>query len=1081
MSKALRITALICLLFILKSSYSQFNNFKKWSVKNGLLQSDIYDIKQDSRGYLWLASGGGVSVFNGIKFKHFTKKDGLSGNVVRCLFEDSEGRMWFGTNEGVCFYNGLKFFNLNNKNFKGASALCFAEDKNKNIYIGTDDGGLNIIKFNEDSIEVKNLNESNGLSNNPIFDIAIDSNKNIWLATYGGGLNILNNNSGNYSCKIIKGFGKLNSDLLFSVEIYNDDIYLGTQDAGLIIFSIKNLLNENYNSPKIYNTKNGLNSNDVWDILITKDKKVWLASLENGVSRLEKNGSDFINTGFTKNNGLSDNQVLSLYEDKQENVWIGTNGNGLNLLLGEYFSHYSKADGLPSNKIQSIQQDSAKNYWLGSTDGGLTQLTFTNNTLASKNFVDEKGLTNFISCVALGNKNNKNIWFGTIGNGIVRFKDSKFTNYTENDGLVNNRIYSIYVDTKGIVWAGTSDGISRYDGVKFLSTSTEKLMMQNEGVKTIVEDNKNTIWFGTSGGVVRYQGKEVIRTFDEVEGLKSKDVNSLASCVNGDVYIGTNTGGLFKYNPLKNDTNAIEFVANDSILLSNSIRSLKFIDDYTLVAGMLNGFDKISFDKNFKIIKVKHYTEGQGFLGVECNDNALFLDTEKNVWFGTVNGITKYSPSLDNKQTTTPEVFITDIQLFFKDVDWSTKNTSQKNWFNIPTTLTLPYFENHLTFKFHTNNLSNPESILYKFKLEGRDKNWSPPRKNSEETFSGLEPGDYTFMVTSQNESGLWSEPAKFSFTITPPWYRTKLFYATVIILLILLIYGYIKWREKKLVKEKEVLEVIVKERTHEVEVQKEHLAEINKEITDSINYAQGIQAAMLPPISDINAAWKDVFVFFQPKDIVSGDFYWFQRINKDEFLIACADCTGHGVPGGFMSMICSDKLHDSAKETNEPAQILSKTNNAVKISLRQHAEIEGKNKDGMEVCLIRVNTATQQVSYAGANRLLWVIDGETKELTEIKPTKASIASFTEFDFEYQQTNLNLKKGDLLYTTSDGYPDQFGGQDGKKYMSKNLKNLIIQNCHLPMDEQMQFFKNDINTWMANCEQVDDLLLIGIRL
>jgi serine phosphatase RsbU (regulator of sigma subunit) len=607
------------------------------------------------------------------------------------------------------------------------------------------------------------------------------------------------------------------------------------------------------------------------------------------------------------------------------------------------------------------------------------------------------------------------------------------------------------------------------------------MKMQNEGVKTIIEDASENIWFGTSGGLARYSGDGSLRTFDEVEGLKTKDVNAIAAHSSGDIFLGTNTGGIYKYNHLKNDTVAIDFVVNDSLLLSNSIRSLLFLNDSVLVAGTFKGFDKIFFDSGLKIKRVKHYTANDGFIGLECNDNAIFLDADKNIWFGTVNGLTKYSPASDNKVVVAPKILITDILLAYKEVNWDKWKGGKQAWVNVPNELTLAYYQNILTFKFHANDFTNPDNLVYKFKLVGRDKDWSPARKKTEEEFSGLEPGKYTMMVMAGNSDGLWSQPASFSFVITPPWYGTTLFYVVSIVLIVLLVYGYIKWREKKLVQEKKILEDTVRERTHEVEVQKEYLAEKNKEITDSITYAQGIQQAMLPPISDVHAAWPDLFIFFQPKDIVSGDFYWFQQINKDEFLIACADCTGHGVPGGFMSMICSEKLHDAAKETTEPAQILNRTNNGVKTALRQQILLEGKSKDGMEICLIKVNTSTRQVSYSGAHRPLWHVDGATRELTEIKATKASIASFTEFGFEYQQTELVLKQGDVLYASSDGFPDQFGGTGGKKYKSKNLKDFMTENCHLPMAEQQQLFKSEINNWKGNFEQVDDLLVIGIKL
>lgn len=177
--------------------------------------------------------------------------------------------------------------------------------------------------------------------------------------------------------------------------------------------------------------------------------------------------------------------------------------------------------------------------------------------------------------------------------------------------------------------------------------------------------------------------------------------------------------------------------------------------------------------------------------------------------------------------------------------------------------------------------------------------------------------------------------------------------------------------------------------------------------------------------------------------------------------------------------MICSDKLHDAARETTVPNEILFKANNSIKETLRQ--QNEGKSKDGMEICLLKINLKTREVLFSGANRHLWHVDGASKKLNEIKPTKASIASFTEFNFKYELHTLQLNKGDILFITTDGYPDQFGGKHGKKYMTKNFKNFLLDNIHLPIQEQEREIKSNINTWMQGYEQVDDLLVIGIKL
>ena len=264
------------------------------------------------------------------------------------------------------------------------------------------------------------------------------------------------------------------------------------------------------------------------------------------------------------------------------------------------------------------------------------------------------------------------------------------------------------------------------------------------------------------------------------------------------------------------------------------------------------------------------------------------------------------------------------------------------------------------------------------------------------------------------------------------------------------------------------------------MEKQKHVLQHQKQEITDSINYAQRIQQSILPSLNEINNTHKNIFIFFQPKDIVSGDFYWFKKINDNEFLIACADCTGHGVPGAFMSTICSDKLTEAATKTIEPAKILFETNNAIKKVLKQDAIGEGSNKDGMEIALIKYNSKTKQLVYSGANRVLWIIKANNKEMIETKPTKASIASFTPVDFEYEQHSFNLETNDMVYLASDGYPDQFGGAYGKKFMAKKMKQFFKEIMHLPVPEQNNLINKEINNWKGSLEQVDDLLVIGVK-
>jgi serine phosphatase RsbU (regulator of sigma subunit) len=250
------------------------------------------------------------------------------------------------------------------------------------------------------------------------------------------------------------------------------------------------------------------------------------------------------------------------------------------------------------------------------------------------------------------------------------------------------------------------------------------------------------------------------------------------------------------------------------------------------------------------------------------------------------------------------------------------------------------------------------------------------------------------------------------------------------------------------------------------------------KEITDSIEYAKTIQHAMLPTDSDIHEIFPQSFVFFKPKDIVSGDFYWFKKVNDLHF-VAAVDCTGHGVPGAFMSMIGNDKLNFAVQEKGltQASEILSELNKGVKDALKQN-DSESKSRDGMDIALCVFDIKNDRVEYAGANRVLYKISNGT--LTEYTPTKAAIGGFTSVDFDYKNNSLNYISGDIFYLFTDGYADQFGGNSGKKLMTKNLKQLLISVSKEPMLVQKEIIGKSFESWKGTYDQIDDVLVIGLK-
>jgi serine phosphatase RsbU (regulator of sigma subunit)/Tfp pilus assembly protein PilF len=273
---------------------------------------------------------------------------------------------------------------------------------------------------------------------------------------------------------------------------------------------------------------------------------------------------------------------------------------------------------------------------------------------------------------------------------------------------------------------------------------------------------------------------------------------------------------------------------------------------------------------------------------------------------------------------------------------------------------------------------------------------------------------------------------------------------------------------------------VVIVEQQHEIAHKNSTLVQVNKEISDSINYAKYIQQAILPPIEQIRKSCPSSFILFQPKNVVSGDFYFFKNLPGDEVILAACDCTGHGVPGAFMSMIGSEQIGKiiSDWKITRPADILNELHKGIKQRLRQDST---ESRDGMDVALCKINTRTGKGEYAGANRPLWIFREGEQGLTELKPDKRPIGGMDSGQEDaFTNTGFQLKKGDKLYMFSDGYADQFGGEKNKKMMVRNFKKFLLTIIHLPMQEQEQQLFRKFRDWKGDHEQVDDILIVGLQ-
>jgi len=362
-------------------------------------------------------------------------------------------------------------------------------------------------------------------------------------------------------------------------------------------------------------------------------------------------------------------------------------------------------------------------------------------------------------------------------------------------------------------------------------------------------------------------------------------------------------------------------------------------------------------------------------------------------------------------------------------------------------------------------------STQYQYFLEKMMSDWSKWSNASTITLMAP-PGNYNLKVRAKDIWGNISEPKILNFTIKAPFTQTTFFYIITFVLALIVIIVIVRFREGQLKKEKRILEEKVKERTAEIEAQKE-------EITSSIEYASRIQMAMLPADELYKSFFSDHFIIFKPRDIVSGDFYWIGEDEKHVFFTV-ADCTGHGVPGAFMSTLGISTLNEIITNNSDlqANTVLSLLREKIKTSLHQTGK-EGEAADGMDVafCILHKNRKT--LEFSGAYNPLFIFQGG--EFKEYKADRMPIGIYYGEKDTFTNYEINIKKGDTLYIFSDGLADQFGGPEGVKYKIANLKKLLSEIYYKPMAEQQNIIENEFEKWRGSADQVDDITVIGVRI
>jgi serine phosphatase RsbU (regulator of sigma subunit) len=369
---------------------------------------------------------------------------------------------------------------------------------------------------------------------------------------------------------------------------------------------------------------------------------------------------------------------------------------------------------------------------------------------------------------------------------------------------------------------------------------------------------------------------------------------------------------------------------------------------------------------------------------------------------------------------------------------------------------------------------------MYKLVRKGQDGLWIHNREQNFVTFYKLNPGTYSLNVKGSNNDLLYNEEdIRLEIIIPYPFWNRSLAILLYILTGILILYGLSQLRTRRLRRSNRALrkkEMSAKE----IERQRTELARRNKSFTDSINYAKRIQHALLPSDDSFKNLLPDSFVLFIPKDIVSGDFYWINQ-HGNKVYVAAVDCTGHGVPGAFMSIIGFELFRKitTSEQGSNPAMILDTLNeNFTEIfSDGEHVYLN----DGMDLSLCIIDRKEKSLDYSGAFNPLYLVRNET--IIEVKADRFSVGADVHFSTErklFKSHKIYLQKDDIIYLFSDGFADQFGGPEGKKFKYRRFRHLLLTIHKLPMKKQKSILESSIQEWKGKVDQVDDILIIGIR-
>ena len=1051
------IIILILVLAFFFEAAGQNHFFRQYSDAEGLTHSYVYGINQDNAGYLWIGTPDGLYKFNGFDFELFTAEDGLADLFITRLFKDSSGRIWIGHQNGdISLMEEEGFTIFNEYSDAHGTVTDFVEDGKGSVWFTSQNQGLVFIdkELNVNHIDFPDEYESlTQIQYVGTDTFIIGTQENLFLTKYNNdasSMDILHRYDSYPGSKVVDILHE--PDRGYIIVSQDDGIYGLRPDSVPGEFLLVTI-DENLDGA-LDNLQGGLVELSGW---------LWLNSMGNGVIQYRPG----INNTYERakrislENGLVSDNIRSMFEDSEGNLWFGTYGDGILRYVDNNLTFFNfRSEGQTVGNY-AFARDSLDFFIL--SGNRLLWMNPSVDTITQSYQLPDIGAGDLANTIYLDNDGR--IWIGFEHSGLFTLDPEKMQLmpvFLSNDELTKS-INHITGDEEDI-WVSTKKGVFQINW----KTGSRKWYTTDDGLP---HNNVNQLYIDAIGRVliaslcneIYYINKN--NTFEVLENIYLGSLNSVGSFAedeNGGLWIGTHGNGLWLANP---DT--LMHFTRSSGLFSDFCYALAITGEGQPIIGHTGGLSLINLESSS--IKTFSHLEGMKS-NSEIFSNAVLKDKYGNVWMGSSNGVIKYSTRSSKNFTTPPLPQLTSVRIDGKVIDHSLGSVHLKPG------------QYEILAEYIWLNLRNPEGVSYQARLDGYNKGWSESTDKRSAVFERVGHGNYSLNIRASNEDNIGGVVnSAFDIYIKKPFYLIAWFWVFVGLSMLAIFYFILRMREKSQIERQEFLEKELEKRTSELVIEKNEIERLNKDMTDSISYAQKIQESTLPPIERIKYAFKGAFVLYQPRDIVSGDFFYFEEFPNGKAVLVCADSTGHGVPGAFISIIGISKIKEICGNGNieSPSSILKLLDNEIKSALSQDYK-EFKIPDGIDLVVAVIDLNSKKIIFSSAMNP--VILYKSDEQVYLTGSKVSVGGrdFGEKKI-FKDHVYFFEKGDKFYLFSDGYVDQFGGPRGKKLKTSGFKALVHDIHNEPMDMQYEFFKNQLNSWKGELEQIDDILLMGFEL